>query len=67
MTMRQILVNVWQKVFTPHEALEELEKNHYRFTINRAEVLDLLEEVAQRKISVTAFLNTVSENEKQRA
>ena len=61
MTVRQILVNVWQGHITPREALEELQRSDYKLGISRDDVLDMLEEVADKMMTVTAFLRAVEQ------
>lgn len=62
MDTKQILVNVWQGVITPEEALEEIQwRDYYRLGLYKEDVLDMLEEIAEKKLSVTAFLRSVEQ------
>ncbi|PJC65321.1 MAG: hypothetical protein CO020_01255 [Candidatus Colwellbacteria bacterium CG_4_9_14_0_2_um_filter_50_12] len=55
MTKRQILVNVWQRNITPREARDDLRENKCAGKLPEEELLGLLEKVAARKMTVTAF------------
>lgn len=62
MNTKQILMKVWQGVITPTEALEELQwRDYYRLGFYKEDVLDMLEEVAEKKLSVTAFLRDMEQ------
>ncbi len=61
MTIRQILVSVWQRHITPREGLDLLERSGVAIALPREEILDLLREVAGKTVNVTQFLRATGQ------